>query len=82
MDVKQMDATFIAHTYKRQPIVIASAKGSIAYDDHKKHYIDFTSGIGVNVLGYGYEEWAGADAQSLFQPLLSKTIRKNRTNAL
>ncbi|MCI9292846.1 MAG: acetylornithine/succinylornithine family transaminase [Erysipelotrichaceae bacterium] len=68
MDVKQMDATFIAHTYKRQPIVIASAKGSIAYDDHKKHYIDFTSGIGVNVLGYGYEEWANeifAQAQTL-----------------
>lgn len=62
MDVIQQDEQFITHTYARKPLVIDHAQGAIAYDENGKRYIDFTSGIGVNALGYGNEAWVQAIA--------------------
>lgn len=58
--IKEEDQKNICGTYRRFPVAIASGKGSIATDINGKEYIDFTSGIGVNSLGYCYEPWSKA----------------------
>lgn len=55
MNFKEIDDTYVAHTYKRFPLLITSGKGSYVFDDKGKAYLDLTAGIGVNSLGYGYE---------------------------
>lgn len=50
-------SNYLMDTYSRLPIVIVKGEGSILYDLNGKSYIDFTSGIGVNSLGYGDEDW-------------------------
>lgn len=50
-------------TYSRFPVALVSGKGAAAKDAEGKEYIDFTSGIGVNSLGYADEKWAAAVAK-------------------
>lgn len=59
-DVKLLDEKNIMHTYNRFPISIESGKGCLAKDINGKEYIDFTSGIGVNCLGYCHERLVNA----------------------
>jgi len=51
---------YISHTYKRFPVSLVRGKGATAFDADGKEYIDFTSGIGVNCLGYADEGWVEA----------------------
>lgn len=60
MDVKTADKYFIANTYSRADVVFVSGKGSVLTDDCGKEYIDFGSGIAVNVLGHSYAPWVQA----------------------
>ena len=48
------------HTYGRFQTAVVSGKGATATDSEGKQYIDFTSGIGVNCLGYCDEGWVKA----------------------
>ena len=50
-------------TYSRFPAALVSGKNATAVDIAGKKYIDFTSGIGVNCLGYADPEWAAAVAK-------------------
>lgn len=60
------DASCMMQTYARYPIAIDHGKGSLLYDVEGHEYVDFTSGIGVNCLGYGNWKWASAvGAQAL-----------------
>ena len=54
---QNLDRQYISGTYKRQNVVLAKGSGSTAYDVEGKKYIDFTSGIGVNSLGFCCENW-------------------------
>ncbi|MFI3115806.1 MAG: acetylornithine/succinylornithine family transaminase [Clostridia bacterium] len=60
MNYKELDTKYIANTYKRQDVVIVEGTSSTATDIDGKKYIDFTSGIGVNSLGFSNEAWANA----------------------
>ncbi|MBQ6959341.1 MAG: acetylornithine/succinylornithine family transaminase [Clostridia bacterium] len=60
MNVKEMDAAYVAHTYKRFPVQIVSGQGSIVKDDQGKEYIDLGSGIAVTSFGIGDEQWKQA----------------------
>lgn len=60
--IKQLDDEYILHTYARFPICLAEGKGCRAKDPEGNHYLDFTSGIGVNSLGWADSEWAKAVA--------------------
>ncbi len=60
MNAKEKDLTYIAHTYGRFPIVIKEGKGSKAYDENGKEYIDMSTGIAVNAFGYCDDVWAEA----------------------
>lgn len=60
------DGRCMMQTYGRFPIAIDHGQGSLLYDVEGREYVDFTSGIGVNCLGYGNWKWASAvGAQAL-----------------
>ena len=48
------------NTYARFDLLIESGKGAICRDEKGNEYVDFTSGIGVNCLGWCDDEWADA----------------------
>lgn len=43
----------LLHTYNRFPVVLDKGEGVYLYDTDGNQYLDFTSGIGVQALGYG-----------------------------
>ena len=59
-DIKNDEQQYMMHTYGRFQTAIVSGKGATAKDAEGKEYIDFTSGIGVNCLGYCDEGWVKA----------------------
>ena len=54
-EIRAMEKKYVMQTYGRNEIALVSGKGSRLYDSEGKEYIDMTSGIGVNCLGYGNE---------------------------
>lgn len=50
----------IIQTYKRFPAVLTKGMGAEAFSPEGKRYLDLTSGIGVNALGYCDPEWVAA----------------------
>jgi acetylornithine/N-succinyldiaminopimelate aminotransferase len=48
-----MNSVFM-NTYHRLPVVFASGEGSWLFDIDGKKYLDFSSGISVNLLGHNY----------------------------
>ena len=61
----QNDASYVAGTYKRFPVEIASGKGSELYSPDGKRYIDLGSGIGVTAFGISDGEWKKAVIEQL-----------------
>ena len=59
-ELMNIDKTYIANTYARFPVEIASGKGSLLYSPEGKRYIDMGSGIGVTAFGNGDEVWKEA----------------------
>lgn len=59
-EIKAKEQQYMMHTYGRFPTALVSGKGATAVDAEGKEYIDFTSGIGVNSLGYCDEGWVKA----------------------
>lgn len=60
LNTKEKDLQHIMHTYGRYDVALKSGKGATAYDEDGKKYIDVSSGIGVNSLGYCDEGWVNA----------------------
>lgn len=58
--IKELDNENIMHTYGRYDVCLTKGKGVYAYDDSGKKYIDVSSGIGVNSLGYCDDGWVKA----------------------
>lgn len=58
--IKELDNENIMHTYGRYDVCLTKGKGVYAYDDNGKKYIDVSSGIGVNSLGYCDYGWVKA----------------------
>lgn len=61
--IKDIDNQYIAGTYARFDACIVSGIGAECTDDKGKKYIDFTSGIGVNSMGFSDAGWANAVAE-------------------
>ena len=59
-ELMNIDQTYIANTYARFPVEIASGKGSLLYSPEGKRYIDMGSGIGVTAFGNGDDVWKEA----------------------
>lgn len=60
LNTKEKDLKYIMHTYGRYDVALKSGKGAVAYDENGKKYIDVSSGIGVNSLGYCNDGWVDA----------------------
>lgn len=60
INIKKEDKEKIVNTYARYDLAVKSGKGAVctSYDDME--YIDFTSGIGVNSLGFCDDGWVKA----------------------
>lgn len=59
INVKKLDSEYIAQTYARNNLLLEKGKGCSVYGEDKE-YLDFTSGIGVNSLGFCDEKWVEA----------------------
>uniref|UniRef100_A0A7N0RE53 acetylornithine transaminase n=1 Tax=Kalanchoe fedtschenkoi TaxID=63787 RepID=A0A7N0RE53_KALFE len=59
-EVIEEEVKVIVGTYARTPVVLASGKGCNLYDVDGKEYLDMGSGIAVNALGHGDEDWIRA----------------------
>ena len=56
----QRDDAQVLHTYARSQVALVGGSGMVATDAEGKQYLDFTSGIGVNALGYCHPAWVAA----------------------
>ena len=55
--IKKLDRKYHMPAYNRFNVAIVSGKGSIVVDVAGREYVDFSSGIGVNCLGYADAGW-------------------------
>ena len=60
MTTKEKDLKYIMRTYGRYDVALVRGKGAVAWDEDGKKYIDVSSGIGVNSLGYCDDGWIAA----------------------
>ena len=65
--IVELDQQYIAHTYARFPVQIVRGEGSEVYDETGKMYIDFGSGIAVNIFGVADKAWAAAVSDQLLK---------------
>ncbi len=56
-ETKSQEQAYILHTYGRVDAALVKGQNARAWDETGKEYIDFTSGIGVNSLGYSDPGW-------------------------
>ena len=63
MSVQTQTQQYVMHTYARKPVTLVKGQGAVAYDESGKQYLDFSSGIGVNSLGYNDPDWSLAIAK-------------------
>ncbi|MDR2502708.1 MAG: aspartate aminotransferase family protein [Oscillospiraceae bacterium] len=59
-NIKALDSQHVMQTYARFDAVIERGEGARLYTPEGREYIDFTSGIGVNSVGYNNKKWAEA----------------------
>ena len=61
-EIKGLTHQYVMNPYGRFPVAIDRGEGARLYDFEGNEYIDFTRGIGVTDLGYGYQPWVDAIA--------------------
>ena len=59
-EIKALDEQYVMHSYARFPVALDHGQNATLWDVNGKEYIDFTSGIGVNALGYNHPLWVKA----------------------
>ena len=65
--IKARERACVAQTYGRYQVALKSGRGARCQDVDGKNYIDFTSGIGVNCLGYCDQGWIQAVTAQLIR---------------
>ena len=80
---KQNDSKYVVGTYGRYDFCPSYGKGATLKTNDGREFIDFTSGIGVNSLGYGDKDWIdavskqAADFQHISNLFYRTSIPKN-----
>lgn len=64
-ETKTFNDKYIMKTYNRFDLEISKGDGVYLYDENNKKYLDFTSGIAVNSLGYGDKECINSIVEQL-----------------
>ena len=62
-ELVELDHQYVMQTYGRFDVDIDHGQGATLYDLDGKEYIDFSSGIGVNSIGYANPKWVEAITQ-------------------
>jgi len=62
-DIINLTETYIMPTYARFPIAVERGQDSTVWDFEGKASLDFTSGVGVNSVGYAHPQWVAAVAE-------------------
>ena len=65
MNIFEMDAAYVANTYKRFPLELTGGDGTLLTGADGKTYIDLGSGIAVNTFGMNDECWKQAIIEQL-----------------
>lgn len=65
MNYKELDSSYIMHTYGRYDMVVDHGKNALIFSDDNKKYIDFASGIGTLSLGMGNRGYIDAVTEQL-----------------
>lgn len=68
-DVIDLTEKYVLKTYGRRKIAFEEGKGATLYDLEGNEYLDFTSGLGVNALGYAH-------------PVIEDRIKKQATKVI
>jgi acetylornithine/N-succinyldiaminopimelate aminotransferase len=63
--IRKLDSEYIAGTYRRFPVEIASGSGSLVTDTDGKTYIDMGSGIAVTSFGIADPVWQAAVTEQI-----------------
>lgn len=58
--LQQLENTYMAETFSRFPVAIERGEGATLFDTEGKRYVDFGSGIAVNIFGANDEMWKAA----------------------
>ena len=64
-NIQSRDQEYVVHSYGRFPVAVEKGKNAACYDFDGKKYIDMTSGIGVNALGFCDDGWVAAVTNQL-----------------
>lgn len=64
-DIQERDRQYVLGNYARNDLCIVKGSGSTCWSPEGKKFIDFSSGIGVNSLGYSDEGWVNAVTEQL-----------------
>lgn len=64
-DIKNRDRKYVMGTYARNDLCIAKGSGAVCFSPEGKRYVDFSSGIGVNSLGFSDKGWIEAVTRQL-----------------
>ena len=67
-ELVELDHQYMMQTYGRFDVDIDHGQGATLYDLDGKEYIDFSSGIGVNSIGYANPKWVEAITQQAISP--------------
>jgi acetylornithine aminotransferase/acetylornithine/N-succinyldiaminopimelate aminotransferase len=67
--IRNAEARYLMHTYRRPPILFTHGRGCRLYDSQGREYLDFLGGIAVNALGHAH-------------PRLVRTIRREAGRAI
>lgn len=59
-EIKQLDSQYLAQTYGRFDLALSHGRGCEVWDFEGNKYLDFTSGIGTNSLGWADDLWLSA----------------------
>src|SRR5437773_11185478 len=73
-ELKQDTARYLMQTYTRQPLSIVRGRGTKVYDFEGREYIDFVSGIAVNILGHGHPDLVLAIQRQAAQLIHTSTL--------
>ena len=64
-EIRELDEQYVAGTYGRFPVELASGQGSLVRDFDGKEYIDMGSGIAVTSFGVADGAWVAAVTEQL-----------------
>lgn len=55
-----MKNNYLMNTYNRFPVILDHGKGSVVWDKDGRSFLDFSSGIAVNILGHSHKKLVSA----------------------